>query len=96
MAGSENGYTRIQLKMIEVLKDGQAHTQKELHGCCGPSQIDMVSFHIARLRRRLPNEYDIAYLRRRIEGTDVTYYVLLRYPIEPHPVLAARVYPKPG
>lgn len=94
MAG-ENGYTPIQLKMLNVLQDGKPHTQKELHDCCGPSRIKMVQFHISRLRKRLPNEYDLAYLRRRIDGVDVTYYLLVRYPAEAHPILAARAYPKP-
>ena len=95
MAG-ENGYTPIQLKMLKVLQDGHPHTAKELHDCCGPSNRIMVKLHIGRMRKRLPIDYDVAYLRRRIEGTDVTYYVLLRYPTEPLPLLAARVYPKPG
>ena len=94
MAG-ENGYTPIQLKMLKVLEDGKPHTQKELHDCCGPSRINMVQYHISKLRHRLPMDYDLAYLRRRVEEKDVTYYVLVRYPIEPHPVLAPRAYPKP-
>lgn len=95
MAG-ENGYTPIQLKMLKVLEDGKPHTQKELHDCCGPSRINMVKFHLSKLRKRLPNDYDIAYLPRSAETGDnriVTYYVLLRHPVEPYPILAPRVYP---
>ncbi len=88
MAGS-NGYSPIQSKMLSVLVDGKPHTVEQLHACCGPSLPIQVKFHIRRLRKRLPNEYDIAYLRRE----EVTYYVLLRYPAEPHPLLAPRVYP---
>jgi len=44
---------RVRKQMLEILKDGKAHTKQELHACCGPSSISIVSDHISQMRKKL-------------------------------------------
>lgn len=55
-----NGYSKTQLAMLEVLADGMAHTREELHAVCGPSSLNVVKTHVARLRKHL-----------RLQGQDI-------------------------
>jgi hypothetical protein len=43
----------VKAAMLEILADGEAHERRELHACCGPSDLTQVSNHIVELRKVL-------------------------------------------
>ena len=80
-----NGYTPIQRKMLDILKDGEAHHPLELHKCLadelGPRSN--IGAHLTALREKLrPKGINIALiydrrrllyqLVRRVQGDEVT------------------------
>lgn len=56
--------TPTQERMMRVLADGENHTRKELHACCGPCSPRTVGVHMVFLRRRL-KEYHLDVMYRR-------------------------------
>jgi hypothetical protein len=58
MANS-NGFTKTEQAILNILADGKPHHRKELHACCGPSLMAVVTQHIVNIRKKLPPGHDI-------------------------------------
>lgn len=56
---ASNGYTKTEQAILDILSDGKPHFRKELHVCCGPSLMKVVTTHIVNIRKKLPPGQDI-------------------------------------
>lgn len=83
-----SGYSKIQWKILCILKDGKTHTAAELQSCCAPSSVPAIRLHIMKLCSKLPVDYDIGVIRRKA----VSYYVLIKFPEDGHPIVNDRPY----